>query len=328
MKLLILLFLIKEINCFNSILNQWNCIGITNEINFKKPYKCNIGDIPLVVWKNKMNETISTINICKHLSSTLDKGNIENGCLVCPYHGLKHSKTDSFGIVKEHDGKLWWSMDTDIKCNPPTIPFQYNENFMTSYLQIDMNEDLPYCAYNSMDLHHPEYVHNSLFGFGSNIKPTNFNVYKYPKKTGISFEYYLKNNIKKISYDVQLKDKSSTYNFNMFEYPSSTWSCVQIGNKFSKMIVGVSMLPIKKNKTRWFVTVRHNYMNNFIGKHIVKIMTSLILYQDYMQFNKQSTNKLLKDKYLMNKILEHDEPLLILKQYFSSYKYPTIKDII
>ena len=52
-----------------------------------------------------MNETISTINICKHLGSTLDKENIENGCLVCPYHGLKHSKTDSFGIVKEHDGK-------------------------------------------------------------------------------------------------------------------------------------------------------------------------------------------------------------------------------
>jgi hypothetical protein len=113
----------------------------------------------------------------------------------------------------------------------------------------------------------------------------------------------------------------------MFQYPSTAWSCVQIGEDNAKMIIGVSMLPLTPSKTRWFVTVRHNYMNGFIGKKIVKCLTYMILSQDYMQFKRQSTNNVLKDKYLLTKVLEHDEPIILLKGIFKKYKYPTINDI-
>ena len=72
----ILLFLISISNT-NAFLNYWNCIGFSKDIDLSKPYKCNIGDIPLVLWKNETN-ILSTINICKHLGSTLDQGWISN----------------------------------------------------------------------------------------------------------------------------------------------------------------------------------------------------------------------------------------------------------
>lgn len=312
------------INVSNGFLNYWNCIGFSKDIDFTTPYKCNIGDIPLVLWKNDTN-ILSTINICKHLGSRLDKGWIDNNCLVCPYHGLKHNHKDSFGIVKEVDGKIWWNINETTTTKPPIIPFK---NFETSYITIDMNEDLPYCAYNSMDLNHPEYIHNTMFGFGSHKKPKKFNTYNFNDKVGISFEYYLKNNIKHMNYDIKAENKNFTYNFNMFQYPSTAWSCVQIGEKLSKMVIGVSMLPISPSKTRWFVTVRHNYMNDLMGKNIVKCLTYMILFQDYQQFNRQFTNKKLKDKYLLNKVIDHDEPIILLKDIFKKYKYPTIDDIL
>jgi phenylpropionate dioxygenase-like ring-hydroxylating dioxygenase large terminal subunit len=315
----ILLFLISISNT-NAFLNYWNCIGFSKDIDLSKPYKCNIGDIPLVLWKNETN-ILSTINICKHLGSTLDQGWISNNCLVCPYHGLKHTHKDSFGIITECDGKIWWNMNESTITKPPIIPFKKYE---TSYITVDMNEDLPYCAYNSMDLNHPEYIHNTMFGFGSHKKPKRFKTYDFNDKVGISFEYYLKKNIKYMNYNT---DKNYTYNFNMFQYPSTAWSCVQIGEDNAKMIIGVSMLPLTPSKTRWFVTVRHNYMNGLIGRNIIKSLTYMILSQDYMQFKRQSTNNILKDKYLLTKVLEHDEPIILLKGIFKKYKYPTINDI-
>jgi phenylpropionate dioxygenase-like ring-hydroxylating dioxygenase large terminal subunit len=65
----------------SKFLRHWQCIGIKKNIDITKPYVCNIGDLPLVVWKNTDNQWLSTINICKHMGSKLDQGKIVNGCL-------------------------------------------------------------------------------------------------------------------------------------------------------------------------------------------------------------------------------------------------------
>ena len=87
----------------------WNCIGFENDIDNcllkakPKPYAFNIGEIPLVAWKNDKNDLIATLNACKHMGSKLDTGSICNGNLYCPYHGLKHTLDDACGIIKKHE---------------------------------------------------------------------------------------------------------------------------------------------------------------------------------------------------------------------------------
>lgn len=308
---------------------HWNCIGIIDNINKESPFTFNVGEIPLIGWRNG-DKYIATLNGCKHLGSSLQDGWIDNdGCLVCPYHGIKHNKHDSCGVLKEHDGKLWWSYKPKDGMMPPTIPFMNSRDYHTSYIEIDMEESLPYCAYNSMDLNHPEYVHSGMFGFGSNISPSNFKTHVFPKdRIGIEFEYYAKSNIQTINYDMNIQN--STKNFNQFIYPSTSWSKVNTDMKNVNMIVGVSMLPLEVQKTRWFVTVRHNYMNDYFGENLVKLSTNMILNQDKKQFMRQIKNENMKEYCTLKKVLLHDEPIILMRDIYkkNEYKFPTIDDFL
>ena len=329
-KIILLNILISGINCYtNSIIKplyrHWNCIGFEKDIVKDKPLSFNVGDIPLVAWYNKNNTLISTLNACKHMGSKLDKGKICDGNLLCPYHGLKHSDNDKCGEIKIHDGKIWWSYKADKNEFPATIPYN-NKNYTTSYLTIDMEESLPYCIFNSMDLNHPEFVHNGL-GFGSDIAPDNYDYFVEDKKTSIKFDYETKASIKAINYDMNIEDK--TLNFNQVIYPSTSWSKVCSRTDVEKnIIIGVSMLPLKEDLTRWYVTIRHNYMKDIFGKTIMRLATNYILNQDKRQFKKQIKNEKLKEFISWKKNLRYENHMNILRDYYELYKYPDIESFI
>ena len=318
----------KTIN--KPLYRYWNCIGFENDLdkcfNIKKPFTFNIGDIPLVAWKNDNNDLIPTLNACKHMGSKLDSGSICNGNLYCPYHGIKHTIDDACGIIKIHDGKIWWSYNP-IQEDIPTIPYIDNRNYTTTYLSIDMSESLPYCIYNSLDLNHPEFVHNGL-GFGSNIAPENYKTYlNNSNKLGISFDYITKNSIKAINYDMKIKDR--TVNYNEVIYPSTSWSKVSSLNDINKnIIIGVSMLPLEDNLTRWYITLRHNYMSDIIGKEIMKQATKYILNQDKLQFQKQIKNNKLKLILRRKKTLAYENHMQLIIDYFDKYELPNLDDFL
>ena len=58
--------------------NHWHCIDFINNINKKKPYSFNIGELPLVSWFDNSENPYTTINICSHMGSKLDEGQIKN----------------------------------------------------------------------------------------------------------------------------------------------------------------------------------------------------------------------------------------------------------
>lgn len=320
-------FCILNINisfAYNSFFNHWHCIGIVDKINFDYPYKTNIGDLPLVLWKNpKNNDLISTINICKHMGSKLDNGIItDNGCLKCQYHGLEMSEKDGFGKVMEYDGKLFWSYKPMYK-EPYRIPFYNNLDYESSYLEIDMHCSLTDSAYNTMDLRHPEYVHNKLFGFGSNISPQNIKYYKYfgGNSVGLSFDYSSNERMKMLNNNI---DK--TNNFHMYIYPSFSWSKVSFDNK--NLIIGVNLLPLTEKKTRWYITIRSNYYKSIYEKRFLQFLTKNILNQDYVQMKNQYEENDLKRAVLFNHIFNDEEPILELRRMLEDYKYPDIKQIV
>ena len=320
----LILLNLKLTKPFSSFFNHWHCIGISEKINFNYPYKANIGELPLVIWKNPKNgDLVSTINICKHMGSKLDNGVItENGCLKCQYHGLEMTKDDEFGKIMEFDGKIFWGYKP-IKKEPYRIPFYNNPNYESSYLYIDMDCSLTDSAYNTMDLRHPDYVHNKLFGFGSITPPQNIKHYKYIDNLsiGLSFDYSSNERMKILN-----DNKKETSNFHMYMYPSFSWSRVSFGKK--NLIIGVNLLPISEKKTRWYITIRSNYYKSIYEKRFLQFLTETILNQDYVQMKNQYQENDLKRAILFNHTFNNEEPIMELQKMFHEYRYPNIEQIV
>uniref|UniRef100_A0A6C0DCS8 Rieske domain-containing protein n=1 Tax=viral metagenome TaxID=1070528 RepID=A0A6C0DCS8_9ZZZZ len=298
--------------------NHWHCIGIKNKIDLSKPYKVNIGELPLVLWNDKKNnKLITTINICKHMGSRLDNGVItESGCLKCQYHGLEMSNLDNFGETIEYQGKIFWSYKPKNK-KPGSIPFYNNKEYETSFLEIDMDCSLTDSAFNTMDIRHPEYVHNKIVGFGNNIYPTNIKYYNWTDQIGLSFDYSSNRIMRQINDNTR-----KTSNFHMYQYPSFTWSRVSFNEKH--LIIGVNFLPLGKKKTRWYVTLCHNYYKSEIGKKIMKLLALTILSQDFIQMYNQYEDNELKKLILFNHKFVDEEPILELNRLFKNYEYPDV----
>jgi nitrite reductase/ring-hydroxylating ferredoxin subunit len=302
--------------------NEWHCIGIKHTIDMNKPFSVNIGELPIVVWKNPdSNSFTSTLNICSHMGSKLDTATItHSGCLKCPYHGLEVSpEKDTFGKIMEHEGKLFWSF-SPLHTTPYPVPFYNNDNYVKSFLTVDMDCSLTDSAYNTMDLRHPEFVHKN--GFGNTIPPENIKHYFYSQnRIGLSFDYSSNPMIRKINNNVKY-----TKNFHMYVYPSFSWSKVSFLDKH--LIIGVNLLPLSNKKTRWFITICHNYYKTEIGKKFMKSLALIILSQDFKQMKNQFPENDLKKEVLFDKTFKDEEAILHLREMLKEYKYPDIEECI
>jgi phenylpropionate dioxygenase-like ring-hydroxylating dioxygenase large terminal subunit len=305
---------------------NWHCLGVNEHIDFSKPYKINVGDLPLVVWKNPLTQELTTtINICDHMGSKLDNGIItEAGCLKCQYHGKEFSNKDKFGETMLFEDKIFWSYDAD-RPSPYSVPFYNNQNYEKSILTIDMKGSLLDSAMNMMDIRHPEYVHK--FGFGSINPPTNIHQYLYKNpenkllsdKIGLSFDYQSNMIMRKMNNNAKV-----TNNFHIFMYPVFSWSRVSFDHKH--LIIAVNMLPLGTKKTRWFVTICYNYYTTPLQKKFLEMMAHTILNQDYIQMENQHPDDRLKMSMLLDHTFPNEEVLSAIRVMFNNYQYPTIED--
>jgi phenylpropionate dioxygenase-like ring-hydroxylating dioxygenase large terminal subunit len=304
-------------------LNNWNCVGIKSKIDFSKPYAINIGELPLVFWKSEDGKIASAINICKHMGSKLDNGIItHNGCLKCQYHGLENSYEDRFGEVMEHDGKIFWAYKP-VNKRPFSVPFYTNPNYETSHLEITMDASLTDSAFNTMDLRHPEFVHNKLVGFGNSLPPESIKTHYYPQadRVGLSFDYLSNPVMRSMNDNVKI-----TKNFHMFIYPTFSWSKVTFNDK--NLIIGVNLLPLSTKKTRWYITICHNYYTSIAGKEFMKLLASVILGQDFDQMRNQHREDELKKAMLFDYKFADEDVIMELREMFKHYKYPTVKECV
>jgi phenylpropionate dioxygenase-like ring-hydroxylating dioxygenase large terminal subunit len=302
-----------------NLFNHWTCVGIIDKIDFTKPYVINIGDLPLVIWKNNKN-IYSSINICKHMGSKLDNGIItDKGCLKCRYHGFEYNDKDTFGKIIEQEGKLFWSYDPIVK-TPFKLPYYNNNNYDKSFIEIDMDCSLTDSIYNTMDLRHPEYVHNKIVGFGNSIPPTNIKHYKYNDRIGLSFDYTSNQMTQTITRNTKV-----TNNFHMFVFPTFSWSKV-IFDKDKHLIIGINLLPISPTKTKWYVTVCSNHYKSFLEKHLLTYAANIILLQDFIQMKNQYPENSLKKEVLFNHVFVDEEVIIHLKDIMNEYKYIDIEE--
>lgn len=291
------------------IFTNWYCLDFAKNLDKSKPMKFNIGDLPLVVWFKNQSTPLSTINICKHYGSRLDIGKInKNGCLVCPYHGLAYNQDMTIGKTVIYQDKLWWTYEN--KNKPPTIPFYNNKNYKNSQITIDIEANVLDCIYNTMDVNHPEFIHNNLLGFGNNNNPvSNLKLIKYPdnKKLGLSFNYKSNTNFKYVKEDLK---KSN--NFHIYEYPFTSWSRVSINNK-ENLYININFLPLSKDKTRMFITLNHNYWKSDAEMKLMELAGRVILNQDQNQLKYQANDSKLKSIWINQIKMNNEEQLEYLR---------------
>lgn len=297
--------------------NHWHCIDLVKNIDKKKPNAYKVGNLTLVTWYNK-NNPITTINICPHMGSTMNQGTVNNGCLVCPYHGFKHDRSSAFGSTVEHQGRLFWSYNP-IDKKPPSIPFYDDPDYETSHFTMDVSASVPDLVMNFFDLNHPEFVHPGLLGFGSNVPPKNIKVYSYPSQKdvlGLSFEYRAKTLFSKI-----MPELHCSQNFHLWKYPNSFWSRVSTPNN-QHLYVCLDLLPLEQDRTRLFATIRHNFFHGPLSRFFMSGVARTILEQDERQFKRLSKSSLAKAMMIFNVELNHEDHFSNLKRILKNYRYP------
>ena len=317
----VLLTSLSTAECFLAPYNHWHCIDLVKNIDKTKPYAFNVGELPLVSWFNKSetdiaNSVVTTVNICKHAGSRLDNGKIlDDGCMACPYHGLKIGKNDAFGKTMIYQDKLWWAYEPK-QTKPPSIPYYNNKKFATTSFTLFMDANFRDCIFNTFDIHHFAHVHSNILGTLEPPKNYNFKVLS-DDKLMVSYKYKTNKNIAKIKSNLDVFN-----NIQIFQYPYTSSSILSLSSNNEKLVVDVNMLPVSQNRTKWIITLKHNFWTSYFDRLKVDLVLKYILSQDQYQMSKQFEEGSLKQK-MMNKVMfRNEDHFRYLNKIYKNYKYP------
>lgn len=260
-------FQIKKFKCPTSKTEGWHPIGFSKKIT-TIPQRVEFnnedgGFKALVVWRTKEGEVLARPDVCPHLGYKLSKGKVtKDGCIQCPYHGIKvgpnaviENAREMEGITCESNGLVWWNNDKNEKYNKFCQDIKNLEDIGSVLVRWDMEVKAGFsdCFRNGMDLHHAGWVHSSTFG--NKLKdPDDIKTIWLDKKTmRADFNYYSNNNYKKVTGD-------TTENYHLFQFPSTTWNKVLNKEKNKYVFIHVAMRPTSPTTTHWYLTAGSNYM--------------------------------------------------------------------
>jgi len=300
----ILVSYISDITAFKSPFNQWFCIDIVKNIDKSKPYAYTIGELPLVTWFND-TQPLTTLNICQHMGSKLDKGRVNNGCLTCPHHSMKHTSKDTIGKSVIFEDKLWWSYQPINKC-PPATPFYNNKNFETFNFKFDIDSNVQDFMMNTLDFNQFSFIQ------GKNAPPIHNKYKEFSNKITMNYEYTTIENIPNIN---------NFTNHQIYRYPHSSAAVVSL-NKKDIVVIHTNILPLEPNKSRVFVTVKHNFWKSYFGKLKLEGIIRYILRQDQVQMSKQYQDNMLKKSVLLRRTFENENHLKYVHHMYKEYEYP------
>jgi len=78
---------------------SWYVVAEKNEIHSKKPYKVTVWGKDYVIWKTDQQRYTALEDVCPHKGAAFSVGTIENGRIVCPYHGYEFDKIGNLTVV-------------------------------------------------------------------------------------------------------------------------------------------------------------------------------------------------------------------------------------
>lgn len=169
------------------LIEHWYIACLSSELK-SKPIQRTIYDTNLAIYRDSSGKPHAILDQCLHRASLLSKGTIENGEIVCPYHGwsynqaglvvnvpsegeqqLKAKRCQRTFKTIEREGVIWVFMgESDVLADETlkklwSFP-RYGHSGWAHYVMItDFNNEVTNLAENFMDVPHTVFVHKSWF---------------------------------------------------------------------------------------------------------------------------------------------------------------------
>ena len=172
--------------------NYWYVVALADDLGLN-PISVKLLSEDFVIWRDSDGGLIAAKEKCPHRQAPLSHGNLEKGCLVCPYHGWTFGKSgkcinipssadgvpipsrshlETFDVIEKY-GLIWLCIGEPI--NPL---FDLREESDPSFRRINTEVQKWEVAAtrmvdNFLDITHFPYVHSGTFGAGQETKVPN-----------------------------------------------------------------------------------------------------------------------------------------------------------
>ena len=165
------------------IKNTWYVAAMSDEINHNKPLGRKVCDQSIAFYRQADGKVAAVLDFCPHRGAALSLGYVEDGLLVCGYHGLKmgeDGKTKEMPLqrvqrfpcmksfaVEERFGFIWvWPGDKEAANTDliPHLPWAEDDTWAYGGGLYHIKCDYRLMIDNLMDLTHETYVHASSIG--------------------------------------------------------------------------------------------------------------------------------------------------------------------
>ena len=191
-------------NAWYAIGYPWQIDGYENAVDaafaegkkregIQKPFATRLWGEPLVVYRDNNEELVAMADVCPHRSAPLSMGTVEDGNLVCFYHGWKFGKKGScediptlhaadssadldarakkqvdkancgnHRAVVEHEGIVYVWRGNVLEADPTLLPTKRRGDMETVAIDsvLDYSVDYSYIVENNLDSPHLFYLHD------------------------------------------------------------------------------------------------------------------------------------------------------------------------
>jgi phenylpropionate dioxygenase-like ring-hydroxylating dioxygenase large terminal subunit len=176
----------------------WWIIASSGEVLKSKPTSLKRFNTDIVLWRSESGELHALKDLCPHRSVKLSLGQIKDGGLACPFHGLTFSpegnciyvpevKRDAPQIkvgcfnVKEAHGYIWLFWDPKNKFTGPLPEIEWFNELPAHACIYDQTatttSHVTRAIENQLDFNHLSFVHRNSIGKGSD--PTKMPQFKF-----------------------------------------------------------------------------------------------------------------------------------------------------
>ncbi|MGF7190069.1 phenylpropionate dioxygenase-like ring-hydroxylating dioxygenase large terminal subunit [Robbsia andropogonis] len=168
---------------------QWFVACAVKELHRDKPLRAKVLGIGIVVFREHEGNVVALIDQCVHRGTRLSAGKIDDGQLVCPYHGWRYSGTGQVVQVPSIDGTRPLLTPRNHPFRQRALPVQVLDDLVWVYLGEDdpaartifrmpLRDEAPWQSYyminifdgdigmlaqNFMDVPHTVFVHHGIF---------------------------------------------------------------------------------------------------------------------------------------------------------------------
>jgi phenylpropionate dioxygenase-like ring-hydroxylating dioxygenase large terminal subunit len=169
--------------------NFWYPVVESHEVR-NRPLGARRLGMDLVFWRNGTGAIVAQADRCPHLGASLSLGSIQDGCLTCPFHGMRFNeagrctRVPSMGSAasipdalqartfrtREAHGFVWlWWGDEE---PADTIPFfpEFGEGWTWYTTPVEWPVNYTRAIENQLDVAHLAFVHRTTIGAGGRCR--------------------------------------------------------------------------------------------------------------------------------------------------------------